>query len=613
MSPLDEQPIGETSIAGLTPQQTRWMEILFLLLVVALAYGGTLQFKFIYDDHLQIEQNESLKQWSSVSMYFTGNLWQHAGSHSLYYRPVFGAFWILLYHLFGTATWGWHLGSVVLHAIASVLVLLLARKLLKNEAAAWLATLLFALHPVHIETVSWVSASCDLLMTVFALATLICHVNFSQATDFQWRWKFASYFFFLLAMGSKEPGITVLAMVGIYDWMTTEVPPTVSSIPYKLRRILPSMVPWVVLGAGYLYMRHMTVGAYTTVGMPNSVVAMTWPWLLWFYVKKFIWPVESSEFYDAEYVDTFSWQLFWVPVIGLLLVAALCWFFYNKKRDHRIPVFLCWIALPIVPQWDLRVFSRNDFAHDRYLYLPSIGFCLLLGLVWSSLAEWMESRKINPQKSLIVTTISLVLVFVPLTFIESSNWADDILLYTHATKVAPKYNAVPLTNLGDTLLKRNQLEDALHIYELVEKVSPEWWTAKYNTGIALFDLQRYSEADQKFYEALMLPKVAPQEPLLYMGQARMKMGRWGDAEPVLRRANDIAESMNDPDRMKYKVQLALCLEQLGQKDRVKAEESLKILQEIQVERPVDSSIAHEIENVQRLLAQPTTRRGKKNQ
>src|SRR6266481_9842930 len=114
MSGHDNHPEGDNSFARLTPRQVRWMEVLFLLLAVALAYGGTLQFKFIYDDHLQIEQNESLKQWSSVSMYFTGNLWQHAGSHSLYYRPVFGAFWILLYHLFGTAAWGWHLASVVL-------------------------------------------------------------------------------------------------------------------------------------------------------------------------------------------------------------------------------------------------------------------------------------------------------------------------------------------------------------------------------------------------------------------------------------------------------------------------------------------------------------------
>jgi|GEM_PF-5179456 len=593
----------ETSILGVSRQKVLWLEVLFLLVAVALAYGSTLQFQFIYDDHRVIEQNAMLKHASSMAHYFTGDLWQQSGSFSLYYRPIFAANWFLLYRIFGTAPWGWHLDNILLHAINVLLVFALARKMLKHGPAAWLAALLFALHPVHVEAVSWVSASCDMLMTGFALAALLCYLKSKDEPTTALRWNIASYALFLLCMGSKEPGITVLAMVGAYEWWMMGLPPGRSGNFYKFRQITPVMLPWIALALIYLFIRHIAVGMYSVMSSPNHVVAMTWPWLLWFYIKKLIWPVESSLYYDAEYVDSFSLSLFWTPVLCVFAVTVCAWFLYSKSQDRRIPVLMTWMWLPILPQWNLRIFPDHDFAHDRYLYLPSVAFCLLIGLAWSYFSLWMQRYKVDMQKCLFVTSLFAYIVFVPLTVLACSNWADDILLFSHAAKVASKYNAIPLTSLGGVLLKNDNFEEALRVYTVVEQIKPDWGQAKFNTGIALYDLQRYTEADRKFYEALMLPKMAAQEPLLYMGLSRMRMGRPDEAESSFRQAWKAAIANSDAEVLKYQLELALCLEQLGQKNPTKAKEALLLMQEIQEKDPTTKELKKKIETLEQMVEQ----------
>ena len=593
----------ELSIVGLSRRQTIWIEVAFLLIAVVAAYGGTVQFQFIHDDHLLIEQNQLLQHLSNVTSYFTVNSWQNTGDSSLYYRPILVTNWFFVYQLFGTAPWGWHLENVMLHAINVLLLFALARKILNHGPAAWLTALLFALHPVHVEAVSWVSAGCDMLMTGFALASLNCHLKSKDNPTTSIRWKIASYFFFLLSMGTKEPGITVLGMVGIYEWFTTLPPAESAAIPYKLRKIIPEMVPWVLFAVAYLFMRHIAVGMFRAEGSFNHVIVMTWPWLLWFYIKKLFWPVESSMFYDAEYVGTFSISLFWIPVLGILCFAILGGYFYRSSQDRRIPILLAWMWLPILPQWNLRIFPEHDFVHDRYLYLPSVAFCLLMGMAWNGLANILDRRKLNAQKFAAATALLLILVFVPLTYMECSNWADDILLFSHGAKTAPKYNFVPLMGLAGVLMKYDRLEEALQVSTMVEKIKPDWWVAKFNSGITLYDLKRYPEADQKFYESLDLPNVKMQQPLQYMGLTRMKMGRPEDAELALRRSLVFAQASADPELVKYQLELALCLEQLGQKDPAKAEEALKVMLEIQAKDPTAKELKKKIEVLQQLVEQ----------
>src|SRR6266481_2851210 len=279
-----------------------------VILAAFISYFGTLQFDFISDDHSVIEHNQYLQHWSNLKIFITGNIWAFAGTASYYYRPVFAFLWFMLFQIFGTKAWGWHLASVLLHTCSTVLCLNLARKLLRNDQAAVMAALLFALHPVHVEAVSWVSASNDPLMTLFGLSAILCYIQArEQASGF---WRIGSLIFYMLAMLTKEPGITVIGMVAGYEWFCSPNLESNGTVSARMRKLWQLFWPWILAAVMYLWIRRIVLGGITTrlADIPFTQVIQTWPWLLWFYIKKLVMPLESSLYYDSPYVDDFTFD-----------------------------------------------------------------------------------------------------------------------------------------------------------------------------------------------------------------------------------------------------------------------------------------------------------------
>ncbi len=125
-------------------------------LVTFVVYSGSLSFEFVWDDWPQIVNSPIIRTWSNLPRAFGSDLWYHVARHQVYYRPLFVAWSMLNYTLFGLRPWGWHLGAVLLHVGAVAAVFWLARRLGLEYWTAALAALIFALHPVHIEPVTWV-------------------------------------------------------------------------------------------------------------------------------------------------------------------------------------------------------------------------------------------------------------------------------------------------------------------------------------------------------------------------------------------------------------------------------------------------------------------------
>src|SRR5271163_3486280 len=136
-------------------------------LVTFVVYSGSLSFDFVWDDWPQIVNNPLIRSWNNLPRAFGSDLWYHVARHQVYYRPLFVAWSMLNYTLFGLRPWGWHLGAVVLHVGAVTAVFWLARRLGLEYWTSALAALVFALHPVHIEPVAWVSAASDTMVTIF--------------------------------------------------------------------------------------------------------------------------------------------------------------------------------------------------------------------------------------------------------------------------------------------------------------------------------------------------------------------------------------------------------------------------------------------------------------
>src|SRR5215470_9604705 len=148
-----------------------------LAVVTFILYSGTLLFQFVWDDKAQVIDNPMIRSLSNLHRVFISDLWYHTGRFQLYYRPLFIVWSMLNYAAVGLRPWGWHLGAVLMHIAAVTAIFWLARKLGLEYWTAALAALIFALHPIHIECVAWISAVSDSMVTMLAALSFVAFLN----------------------------------------------------------------------------------------------------------------------------------------------------------------------------------------------------------------------------------------------------------------------------------------------------------------------------------------------------------------------------------------------------------------------------------------------------
>ena len=212
----------DAKTTGRTESMAVWLQnqailLLFLGLLTFVLYVGTLTFPFVWDDNPQIVNNPIIRTWSNVPRAFGSDLWYHTTRQQVYYRPLFTSWSTLNYSLFALDPWGWHLGAVLAHILAVVAVFFLARKMSLEYWTAGTAALLFALHPVHIECVAWISAASDAMVTIFFVLAFLAFLNSREPEQKPWfGWRAASILLLLCALLTKEMALTFCVLVGFY-------------------------------------------------------------------------------------------------------------------------------------------------------------------------------------------------------------------------------------------------------------------------------------------------------------------------------------------------------------------------------------------------------------
>jgi len=573
------------------------LRIGLLLSVAASAvavYARTLTFKFVYDDLVQIVLNPRVQSWHYFPQYFTKGVWVQATPIDNYYRPVFLT-WLLLNHtLFGMHEWGWHLTNILLHAGASVLVYYVARRVLQQDAPALAAALLFALTPVHVESVAWVSGSTDPLLAIFFLGAYLAFWKSKEAEGRlkPW-WTLLAGALFLLSMLTKETAAALLPLVAADFWLFDRGEAT--SKTSRPRKAIAATVPFLVAFTLYMVLRVMalhSVGAAIRTPMPATTLLMTWPWLLAFYLKKLFWAVPLSQFYDAPYVSSPTLSQFWLPLTGVVAFAAvLCWWYRRTKRPV-IPWASLWMLLPLLPTMDVRVFYPHEYAHDRYLYIPSVGFCVLAAeflwqLPWS---RWVAATR---EHAFRWATASLIAaLFAAAAWDQSIFWANELNLYARGAQVSPKYGTNAMNNLVPHLMAAGRTEEAMQTVREVARRRPQDIMSQFNAGSILLRLGRYEEAEGYFEKASQLAAPNNALPLLHIGLTRMKMGKPAEAEAVLREA--AAKAPTNPE---FRYALAVDLKEQG-----RLTEAKDILQELVVSAPNVPNYREQLQQVQGELA-----------
>ena len=505
------------------------------------AYAETLTFQFVHDDHGQIVDNPAVHSWAYVRQYFTAPVWAGVAPEDLgnYYRPVF-LLWLRLNDaVLGMRPWAWHLTTVLVHLAVTVLVFLLASRVLRDSYSAALAALVFGVHPVHIEGVTWISGVTEPLLGLFLLSSFLCYLKQHEERDKAAGWMALSLTLYVIAMFEKETGLALPLIIFAHAWLfpaRQEDESTAAAHLRRMRHALVSASPYLVPVPFYLWARVHALKGFSHLlnPVPFSTLVYTWPSLLWFWVRHLVWPVGLSTFYDLSTVTQPTMSNFTLPAIAVILVALVlaC----AAVRASEIAFALVWLVLPLLPLLDIRVFLRDDFAHDRYLYLPSVGFAIIVAAALRRLRIGrMRFAGVPAVQLAVLSVLAVAMVFG--TAYQSYYFRDNLVFYEHNLLSAPD-NCIPKTNLASVLGEAGKYDAAIPLYEQALERYPGFWFANYNLGYTYYRMGELDLAKRFLARAIEINPNKPDEHL-YLGLTLLKLGRVDEAGTCFRRAIQI--------------------------------------------------------------------------
>lgn len=559
---------------------------LLILTAAIFPYLASLGFTFVYDDDIQVLANPAIRSWISVPGYFLKPI---PGIVVRYYRPIFFLWFKLNYFLWNTRAWGWHLSNVVLHGLDSILVFLILGRYFKDRRLATVGALVFAVHPVHIETVAWVSGCTDSLMAIGLLGSLLLWMKNRETPMAAYR--IGSQLCCGVALLTKETAIILPALIWLHalagipagSWEQ-------GAIGKRLRVAFWEAAPYAAVTTVYLAVRSLALTGVS--GTPNWVSRtqnlLTAPSLLLFYLRHVFLPVKLSIFYDFPIVDRAGSYLFWVPllVLAALTAGACLWLLSSGYRV--ILIAGCWILFPVAPVLYIRMFRPDDFVHDRYLYLPVLGLSILAGILCESFWKRASAEKASflPAAVIGLGVLSLALA----TAVQAEAWKSNLSLYTHAIQVAPK-NTMARNNLAGEYATEGRYQEATDVLRTVLRDRPGMWLANYNYGCINYRLGNLAVAEDYLRRAISID-AGDADQYMYLGATYFKEGRLTEAAEQLRHA-----IVGRPDGKGYHFTLAMIELQLGNVSEARLE--------MQIELKYHAENARQVAQAQAMLEQLT--------
>jgi protein O-mannosyl-transferase len=519
--------------------ENRDLVIAILLLSTAIVYFNTLSGQFVYDDWFQIERNPTLRSWSNLPLMLTQSVWQFmdtANTQAIgpYYRPVFNVSLLLNYQLFGFNVAGWHLFSIALHFGASLLLYSLAKKWGFEPAVSAAAALIFAVHPIHSEAVAWASSTPDLLVAFFSILSLLLYERFREKGVTGWPWIIGALASALLAMGSKEIGVLIPVFIALRELLEIWFK---SAKALSLRTIFFFSAPFVVVAAGYLAARFSILGFVSQThplarDVTNWEMFLTIPYIFLQYLRISIVPYPLAFVYSYTFISEISDIRFWGALLAIgAILGLLIWLIRSSPLALKAALLF---GLFIVPVLDLKTFSpQESLVHDRYLYLPSAGICLLFAMGVSRTARYLFRE--SWASMVFATAVAAVsIIYGTLTVLQNRTWQNDLVLSRHALNYSPDWPFLNI-HIGEVYAERGEFDNAVKYLQRAIDNQPTSSAGFASLGYVYSMQGRFEDAEAMFQRAVQLGSPFPRT-WINIGINRTKLGRLPEAEEAFANA-----------------------------------------------------------------------------
>ena len=353
-------------------------------LISFIVFANALSGDFVYDDNRQIVRNPLIQDTSLYGKALVSDVWAFKssgiGAASNYWRPTFVAWMIFNFLLFGLKPFGWHLLNILLHACVCIVAYLLLRRWNVSRGVAFAVAVIFAVHPVHTESVAWISGAPDLLFTLALLGAIWFADQFVKTRN-RSNLILASILY-ALALGTKEIGIFCFLLFPLILKKANQKDPRArrkhKTIDPLTRALIYSM-PFMVIALLYFFARWRILGALSrppedAVSLMKGILSM--PSMFLFYLRQTLFPVHLAANYPLRPIQTVDLLHFGLPFIVSIGALFLAWLVARRSFVQRIGLAL--IVLPLLPVMNASAFIPEQIVHDRYLYLPLLGFLMLV-------------------------------------------------------------------------------------------------------------------------------------------------------------------------------------------------------------------------------------------
>ena len=517
--------------------RTDGLLLAFLAVLAALPYLNTLHNLFVYDDTNQVVNNPYLQNFRHLKEIFTTPVWSFLGgdySHN-YYRPLMSFGYLLCRQFLGPRALAFHLVNLVLNLLVVLLLFLVTWRMFNDRTLAFVAAGLFAVHPIHSEPVAWIAAITDIELALFYLLTFWFFLGLSKVSGRRLiLGELSMAVSFVLALLAKEPAVTLVVLATLYEHSCREDRKE-TSVAIKLSRYGPL---WL-LALVYLILRiHFVGGLAGRSQFPNmgpDAVIFSALALAGRYVWKLFWPAKLCAFYVFHMSTSPSDPRVVGGAVALMVLAFLFVFFWNRVR--LVSFGLLFFFLNLAPVLNAPWMAANVFT-ERYLYLPSVGFCWVLG--WAGTTLWRAATRHRARwRGIVVVSALAIAALCTLRIIRRNrDWHDDETFYKATLALQPDAYIIHI-NLAAIYLDRDDFKNAEQELREADKVAPDYPLILNNFGLLNLKLKRYDAALGYLIRSIMKN---PNEPLphLYLAQVYEQTGKADYAEKEYRTAINLS-------------------------------------------------------------------------
>jgi len=586
----------------------RYVYVGILLLAVFIQYGQTLDYGFVWDDKIVIQENPRVKNGiEAIPELFAK--FKSPYRHDQYgYRPITLLSFALEIEFWGVNPYYHHLMNLLYYALLCIMIYYFLLNLFKNyhSVFSFLIALIFTVHPLHVEVVANIKSRDEILAMLFVILSLFSYLVFIRKNKiFYWG---IAVLFYLLAFLSKENAITSLLLyplVYIFEYKET--------LPIKIKSFILSNLHIVILlivsvlifqiaesselGKNEMLERNIVKeddilgnSLFHTDGLFNKLPTVLVILLL--YLKQFIIPYPLVFYYGYNHVPVRGWIDIWV-VLSIIILAVLAYVIYRYRKTNPELWFGSLFFIFTISIYLHIIRKLSDTMADRFMFMPSLGLCILfLGLIAVILKfSWINQPALKHSKikldislrMVVGGSMVIILIYTVLSYNRGGVWKSDrTLVFTdikhleNCSRVHYYYANILWTDIKNKPYLKNKLEkDMIAHYERSIEIAPEYvYYSRMELAQYYYSQQRYHDALALLYE---LDKYFPEKgPVLYnIAQNLFYLGRYEEAKGLLEKVTILA-----PHYSATPYYLALSESKIGNHEK-----ALQIIKKAQIDFP----------------------------